>query len=76
MASWTISEYDRLFRDCPPNAPHAPRQEELVEMARQTDHSPAAIRAQWDDARSAVLGGKTAASQALVGYIERRGWLP
>ena len=75
MASWTISEYDRLFRNHPPTEPNAPRRDELEVMARETDHSPAAIKAQWDDARSAVLGNKTAASDGLLGYLRRRGWL-
>ena len=76
MAAWTISEYDRLFRDHLPTEPHAPRRDELEEMTRDIDHSTAAILAQWDDARSAVLGSQTAASQRLLGYLGLRGWLP
>ena len=76
MASWTIGEYDRLFVSHPPTEPHAPRRDDLEEMTRDIDRSAAAILAQWDDARSAVLGSKTAASQGLLGYLGRRGWLP
>ena len=75
MASWTTSEYDRLFGGHPPTKPHAPRRHELEEMARDIDNSAAAILAQWNDARSAVLGSKTAASQGLLGYLDLRGWL-
>ena len=76
MAIWTADEYQRLFSDHPPTEPHAPRRDELEVMSHEMDHAPDAIKAQWDDARSAVLESKSAASQGLLGYIGRRGWLP
>ena len=75
MAAWTLSEYDRLFRDNPPTEASAPHGDALARIARELDRSTGAIAAQWNDARSAVLNSKTAASEQLLGYLERRAWL-
>ena len=75
MAAWTLSEYDRLFRDHPPTEPTAPHGDDLARIARDLDRSTGAIAAQWADARSAVLESTTAASEQLLGYLQRQGWL-
>jgi hypothetical protein len=72
---WTISQYDLLFRDRAPTQPHAPAGTDLDELAGAFGRSAKAVLAQWDDARSAVLDNRTAASAQLVGYLRRRGWL-
>lgn len=72
---WTTTDYERLFRDHPPTEPHAPRGEDLDALATTLQRSTGAVRAQWDDARSAVLNSQTAASTQLIGYLRRRGWL-
>jgi hypothetical protein len=75
MTRWTEPDYDRLFRDHPPNTPHAPLGDDLAGLAIELSRSAGAIRAQWDDARSAVLRNRTAASEGLLAYLSRRGWL-
>jgi hypothetical protein len=75
LTTWTTSDYDRLFRDLPPTEPNAPHGDDLAAIANDLHRSTGAIAAQWDDARSAVLGSKTAASAQLLGYLGRRGWL-
>ena len=75
MAAWTSSGYNRLFRDHPPTGPHAPHGTDLALIAQDLDRSTGAAAAQWDDARSAALASKTAASEQLIGYLGRRGWL-
>ena len=73
--AWTISQYDLLFRDHAPSLPHAPAGTDLDELAGVFGRSAKAVRAQWDDARSAVLDNRTAASTQLLVYLRRRGWL-
>ena len=72
---WTTTDYERLFRDHPPTEPQAPRGEDLESLATTLRRSTGAVRAQWDDARSAVLNSQTAASTQLIGYLRWRGWL-
>jgi hypothetical protein len=73
--AWTVRDYDRLFRDDQPTQPHAPSNEALDEMAAEFGCSPKAVRAHWDDARSAILHNRTEASAQLRDYLRRRGWL-
>lgn len=75
MTNWIEPDYERLFRDHPPTEPAAPRGDELLRIARDLGRSTGAISAQWDDARTAVLGGHSAASQGLLAYLRRRRWL-
>jgi hypothetical protein len=44
MAGWTLSEYDRLFRDHPPTEPRAPHGNDLDQIARELDRSVGAVR--------------------------------
>lgn len=74
-ANWTDTDYDRLFRDHPPTEPIAPKGGEAAHLAIDLGRTTGAISAQWNDARSAVLGQKSAASQGLRAYLRRRGWL-
>ena len=73
--TWTMSEYEHLFRDHPPTEPHAPAGGDLERLADAFGRSPMTVHAQWDDARSAVLNSQTAAGTHLLGYLGRRGWL-
>jgi hypothetical protein len=75
MKPWIEPDYDRLFRDHPPTEPSAPRGDDLARLAAELGRSTGAITAQWDDARSAVLRSRTAASEGLLGYLARGGWL-
>jgi hypothetical protein len=75
MTNGVEPDYDRLFRSHPPTEPAAPRGDDLQRIARDLGRSTGAISAQWDDARSAILGGRSAASEGLVSYLARRGWL-
>jgi hypothetical protein len=75
VTGWTVREYDRLFRNHPPTEATAPRENDLAMIFREMDRSTGAIVAQWNDARSAVLRSTTAASEQLLAYLERRGWL-
>ena len=73
--AWTTSEYERLFRDHPPTKPHAPGGDDLAALAWEFGRSTGAVNGQWQDARSAILNNKTAASSPLLGYLRGRGWL-
>jgi hypothetical protein len=75
MAGWTSSEYDGLFRDHPPTEPSAPHGPDLTSIGQEMARATGAVAAQWGDARSAVLGNKTAASEQLLDYLKRRGWI-
>ena len=78
--TWTLSDYDRLFKDHPPTEPTAPHGEDLAAIASDLHGSIGAIAVQWDDARSAVLGNKTAASgrlaKVLGEVLQVRGLMP
>jgi len=75
MGSWPRKEYDRPFRDHPPTSPHAPSRAEAKAIGDELGRSTGAIVAQWDDARSLILGNKTDASLPLRDYLRDRGWL-
>ena len=72
--TWTMSDYDRLFRDHPPTEPTAPHGDDLATIASDLHGSTGAIAAQWNDARSAVLRSKTAASGQLL-RLSGASWL-
>jgi hypothetical protein len=75
MAGWEIRGYDVLFADHPPTQSVAPTGAECDALGLQLGRSRGAVKAQWDDARSAVLGSKSEASQPLRDYLRGRGWL-
>ena len=74
MAGWQIRDYDVLFQDHPPTEAAAPNRGECDRLALALGRSRGAVFAQWEDARSVVLGNKSAASQPLREYLHRRGW--
>jgi len=75
MRRWNEAEYDVLFRNHPPTSPDAPDLGPRRAIARTIGRTPEAVAAQWDDARSAVLGSATVASEGLRDYLRRHGWL-
>ena len=75
MRRWNEAEYDVLFRDHPPINQRAPDLATCRAIARTIRRTPDAVIAQWDDARSAVLGSSTAASQGLLDYLRAKRWL-
>jgi hypothetical protein len=75
MRRWTETEFEILFRGHPPTSSHAPDLAASRAIARTVKRTPEAVAAQWDDARSAVLGSRTAASIPLKEYLARRGSL-
>ena len=75
MADWEIGDYEVLFRDYPPTQPTAPTSGECNALGARLGRSRGAVKAQWDDARSLVLGQENAASEALGDYLRSRGWL-
>jgi hypothetical protein len=75
MRRWNEAEYDVLFRHHPPTSPHPPDLGASRAIGRTIDRTPAAVIAQWNDARSAVLRNATAASQGLLDYLRAHRWL-
>jgi hypothetical protein len=71
-ARWSAGEYDTLFANHPPTRPVAPTIHEARRIADRLRRSTGAVRSQWDDARSLILGNETAASVELRSYVERR----
>jgi hypothetical protein len=69
---WSSAEYDVLFAEHPPTLPTAPTIIEARRIANRLRRSTGAVRTQWDDARSLVLGNPTAASRVLRSYVEAR----
>jgi hypothetical protein len=70
-APWEEWEYRALFRACPPEA--APASSTVfAQLGAEFDRTAAAVRAQWNDAHALVRGSKSAASEALVAYLQRR----
>lgn len=75
MRRWNEAEYDVLFREHPPVKAQAPDLAACRAIARTIRRTPDAVTAQWNDARSAVLGTSTAASGPLFVYLRAHGWL-
>jgi hypothetical protein len=75
MRRWNEAEYDVLFRHHPPTSSHAPDLGASRAIGRTIDRTPDAVIAQWNDARSAVLGHATAVSEALLDYLREHRWL-
>ena len=71
---WEEWEYEELFRDHAPTEPQAPDRDAVERMARKLDRSTGAVKAQWQDARDAVLDNTSAGSDQLKSYLSRRGW--
>jgi hypothetical protein len=67
---WSPDDYDILFEDHPPTLPTAPTIVEARRIADRLRRSTGAVRSQWDDARSLVLGNETAASNELRSYLQ------
>jgi len=75
MAEWLEPEYDELFAAHPATDERAPTLEEAAALSLTSRrHTAAAIRAQWDDARSFLLGQRNASSEALRDYVVGKGW--
>ena len=72
---WRDDEYDLLFTAHPPDRAKAPTEIESRVIARRLGRSTGSVRSQWDDARSAACGNKSAASQALRDYLARHGFV-
>jgi hypothetical protein len=69
MRRWDERQYDVLFGDHPPTEPQAPTADECAVLGRSLGRSSEAIRSQWDDGRSLVLGHATDASSGLRDYL-------
>jgi len=74
MVSWQIRDYDVLFGDHPPTEPTAPTAQQCDRLGLTLGRSRGAALSQWGDARSVVLGNRSAASQPLCDYLRNRGW--
>jgi hypothetical protein len=75
MRRWSEREYEALFRDSPPTEPRAPTTDDCAALSRSLGRTSKAIRSQWDDGRSLVLGHANDAASGLRDYLVRRGWL-
>jgi hypothetical protein len=71
---WSTRDYDILFANHPPTHARAPTLIEARRIADRLRRSTGAVRTQWDDARSLVLGNPTAASLELRSFVAER-WL-
>jgi len=69
---WSTRDYDILFANHPPTHPRAPTLIEARRIADRLRRSTGAVRTQWDDARSLVLGNPTAASFELRSFVAER----
>jgi hypothetical protein len=74
MRHWTHAEYQLLFENWPPTDPSAPPQHEGDRLAQALHRTTGAVVSQWNDARSTILGNKSAASRQLLSYLRSRGW--
>jgi len=72
---WSEREYEALFRDNPPTEPRAPSTGECAALGHSLGRTSDAIRSQWGDDRSLVLGHANDAARELRDYLVRRGWL-
>lgn len=71
---WSTRDYEILFANHPPTDSGAPNLIEARRIADRLRRSTGAVRTQWDDARSLVLGNRTAASFELRSFVGER-WL-
>ena len=69
---WSMRDYEILFANHPPTHPRAPTIIEARRIADRLRRSTGAVRTQWDDARSLVLGNPTAASVELRSFVAER----
>jgi hypothetical protein len=69
---WSTGDYEVLFANHPPTQARAPTIVEARRIADRLRRSTGAVRTQWDDARSLVLGNPTAASFDLRCFIAER----
>jgi hypothetical protein len=74
VRTWTEAEYEELFGKHPPTASRYPTWDECVAMGAHLRRTPGAIKAQWGDGRSLVLGQVSAASAGLRDYLMQHGW--
>jgi hypothetical protein len=75
MAGWEIRDLDILFAEHPPTQRNAPTAAECDAIGMRIGRSRGAVLEQWRDARSLVLGSKSAASEQLRDYVRNRGWI-
>ena len=69
---WSTGDYEILFANHPPTHAQAPTIVEARRIADRLRRSTGAVRTQWDDARSLVLGNPTAASVELRSFVAGR----
>jgi hypothetical protein len=69
---WSAHDYELLFANHPPTHPRAPTMVEARRIGDRLRRSTGAVRTQWDDARSLVLGNPTAASVELQSFVAER----
>jgi len=69
---WSTRDYEILFANHPPTHSRAPTLIEARRIADRLRRSTAAVRTQWDDARSLMLGNPTAASVELRSFVAER----
>lgn len=74
MRRWTDGDFARLFRDHPATGT-TPTTAEFAALARELDRTLDAVRSQWHEAHSLVLGSRDHASRPLREYLATRGWL-
>jgi hypothetical protein len=74
MPGWTIRDDAVLFADHPPIQSVAPTEAECDALGLRLGRTRGAVSAQWNDARSLVLGSKGAASQGSA-RLRSRPWL-
>ena len=75
MERWSDDDYEAIFLGNPPTAAEAPSAPDCDRLGYALGRSPGAIRSQWDDGRSLVLGHANDAAAPLRDYLVRRGWL-
>lgn len=69
---WSVQDYEILFAKHPPTLATAPTVTEARRIADRLRRSTGAVRSQWDDARSLVLGNATMASVELRSFVAER----
>ena len=69
---WSTNDYEVLFANHPPTHRQAPTVIEARRIADRLRRTTGAVRTQWDDARSLVLGNPTMASLELRSFVAER----